>query len=192
MEWELCPVPFATEEFLDKVEQRIVIPTIEGIKKDQLDYKGFVFIGLIKVGEDPFVIEYNVRMGDPETEVVMPRVKSDLVELFKAVAEERLEEMTLEQDPRSATTVMLVSGGYPEEYEKGKIITGLDAIGDSSIVFHAGTADKEGEIVTNGGRVLAVTSYGNTFDEALKKSYQNIDKLNFDKIYYRKDIGFDL
>ncbi len=188
----VSPVPFATEEFLDKVEQRIVIPTIEGIKKDQLDYKGFVFIGLIKVGEDPFVIEYNVRMGDPETEVVMPRVKSDLVELFKAVAEERLEEMTLEQDPRSATTVMLVSGGYPEEYEKGKIITGLDAIGDSSIVFHAGTADKEGEIVTNGGRVLAVTSYGNTFDEALKKSYQNIDKLNFDKIYYRKDIGFDL
>lgn len=187
----VSPVPFATKEFLDKVEQRIVIPTIEGIKKDQLDYKGFVFIGLIKVGEDPFVIEYNVRMGDPETEVVMPRVKSDLVELFKAVAEERLEEMVLEQDPRSATTVMLVSGGYPEEYEKGKVITGLNTIGDS-IVFHAGTTEKDGEIVTNGGRVLAVTSYGNTFDEALKKSYQNIDKLNFDKIYYRKDIGFDL
>ncbi len=188
----VSPVPFATEEFLQKVEQRVVIPTIEGIKKDQLDYKGFVFIGLIKVGDDPFVIEYNVRMGDPETEVVMPRVKSDLVELFKATAEERLNEVSLELDSRTVTTVMLVSGGYPEDYEKGKVITGLDTIGDSSIVFHAGTALKDGEVVTNGGRVLAVTSYGNSFDEALKKSYQNIDKLNFDKIYYRKDIGFDL
>ncbi|WP_158962017.1 phosphoribosylamine--glycine ligase [Myroides fluvii] len=187
----ISPVPFATEEFLKKIEDRIVIPTVEGIKKDQLDYKGFIFIGIIKVGDDPFVIEYNVRMGDPETEVVMPRVQSDLVELFQAIAKEELATKTIELDTRSATTVMLVSGGYPEAYEKGKVITGIDQVEDS-IVFHAGTTLKNGEIVSNGGRVLAVTSYGNSYEEALKKSYQNIDKLNFDKIYYRKDIGFDL
>lgn len=187
----VSPVPFATDEFLKKIEDRIVIPTVEGIKKDQLDYKGFIFIGIIKVGEDPFVIEYNVRMGDPETEVVMPRVKSDLVELFQAMAKGELASMNIELDARSATTVMLVSGGYPEDYEKGKVITGIENVEDS-IVFHAGTTVKDNQIVTNGGRVLAVTSYGNSYEEALKKSYQNIDKLNFDKIYYRKDIGFDL
>lgn len=187
----ISPVPFATDEFLKKIEDRIVIPTVEGIKKDQLDYKGFIFIGIIKVGDDPFVIEYNVRMGDPETEVVMPRVKSDLVELFQAIAKEELDTKSIELDPRSATTVMLVSGGYPEGYEKGKVITGIEKVEDS-IVFHAGTAIQNNEVVTNGGRVLAVTSYGNSHDEALKKSYQNIDKLHFDKIYYRKDIGFDL
>ncbi|MEK6508176.1 phosphoribosylamine--glycine ligase [Myroides sp. C4067] len=187
----VSPVPFATDDFLKKVEERVVIPTVRGLQEDNLDFKGFVFIGLIKVGDDPFVIEYNVRMGDPETEVVMPRVKTDLVDLFEAVANETLDTVEIELDERTATTVMLVSGGYPEEYEKGKVITGIDDVTDS-IVFHAGTALKDGEVVTNGGRVLAVTSYGNSYDEALKKSYQNIAKLNFDKIYYRSDIGFDL
>lgn len=187
----VSPVPFATEDFLKKVEERVVIPTVKGLQEDNLDFKGFVFIGLIKVGDDPFVIEYNVRMGDPETEVVMPRVKTDLVDLFEAVANETLNTMDIELDERTATTVMLVSGGYPEDYEKGKVITGIDDVKDS-IIFHAGTALKDGEVVTNGGRVLAVTSYGNSYDEALKKSYQNIAKLNFDKIYYRSDIGFDL
>ncbi|MTG96575.1 MULTISPECIES: phosphoribosylamine--glycine ligase [Myroides] len=187
----ISPVPFATDEFMAKVEERVVKPTIKGIIEDKLDFKGFVFIGLIKVGEDPYVIEYNVRMGDPETEVVMPRIESDIVDLFEGVANGTLAEKTLVIDQRSATTVMLVSGGYPEAYEKGLEITGLDLVSDS-IVFHAGTVLKDDKVVTNGGRVLAVTSYGNTFEEALKKSYQNIDKLNFDKIYYRKDIGFDL
>lgn len=187
----VSPVPFATDDFLKKVEERVVIPTVRGLQEDNLDFKGFVFIGLIKVGDDPFVIEYNVRMGDPETEVVMPRVKTDLVDLFEAVANETLDTVEIELDERTATTVMLVSGGYPEDYEKGKVITGIDDVTDS-IVFHAGTALKDGEVVTNGGRVLAVTSYGNSYDEALKKSYQNIAKLNFDKIYYRSDIGFDL
>lgn len=187
----VSPVPFATEDFLKKVEERVVIPTVKGLQEDNLDFKGFVFIGLIKVGDDPFVIEYNVRMGDPETEVVMPRVKTDLVDLFEAVANETLDTMDIELDERTATTVMLVSGGYPEDYEKGKVITGIEDVKDS-IVFHAGTALKDGEVVTNGGRVLAVTSYGNSYDEALKKSYQNIAKLNFDKICYRSDIGFDL
>ncbi|MDM1517180.1 phosphoribosylamine--glycine ligase [Myroides odoratimimus] len=187
----VSPVPFATDDFLKKVEERVVIPTVRGLQEDNLDFKGFVFIGLIKVGDDPFVIEYNVRMGDPETEVVMPRVKTDLVDLFEAVANETLDTVEIELDERTATTVMLVSGGYPEDYEKGKVITGIDDVTDS-IVFHAGTALKDGEVVTNGGRVLAVTSYGNSYEEALKKSYQNIAKLNFDKIYYRSDIGFDL
>lgn len=187
----VSPVPFATDEFMQKVEQRIVIPTVKGLQEDELDFKGFVFIGLTKVGDDPFVIEYNVRMGDPETEVVMPRIKSDVVELFASLAKQELDQVELEIDSRTATTVMLVSGGYPEDYEKGKVITGFDKV-DDSIVFHAGTTMKNNEVVTNGGRVLAVTSYGNSYEEALKKSYQNIDKLNFDKIYYRKDIGFDL
>lgn len=187
----VSPVPFATPEFLKKVEDRVVIPTVKGLQEDKLDFKGFVFIGIIKVGDDPYVIEYNVRMGDPETEVVMPRVKTDLVDLFEAIANETLGDMEIELDERTATTVMLVSGGYPEDYEKGKVITGIENVEDS-IIFHAGTALKDGEVVTNGGRVLAVTSFGNTYDEALKKSYQNIDKLNFDKIYFRSDIGFDL
>ncbi len=187
----VSPVPFATEDFMLKVEERVVKPTVKGLQEDNLDFKGFVFIGLIKVGDDPFVIEYNVRMGDPETEVVMPRIKSDIVDLFESLATQKLDEVELVIDERTATTVMLVSGGYPEDYEKGKVITGFDKVNDS-IVFHAGTAVKGNEVVTNGGRVLAVTSYGNSYEEALKKSYQNIDKLNFDKIYYRKDIGFDL
>lgn len=187
----ISPVPFADEALMKKIEERVVIPTIEGIKKDELNFKGFVFIGLIKVGDDPFVIEYNVRLGDPETEVVLPRIKSDLVSLFKAVATETLENEELELDPRSATTVMLVSGGYPEDYQKGKVIQGIDQV-EGSIVFHAGTTFNGEEVVTNGGRVLAVTSYGEDFHKALNTSYQNIEKLSFDKMYFRKDIGFDL
>ncbi|MFL9845192.1 phosphoribosylamine--glycine ligase [Flavobacterium rhizosphaerae] len=187
----VSPVPFADAEFMQKIETRIVQPTIQGLKNDAIEYKGFIFIGLIKVGNDPYVIEYNVRMGDPETEVVIPRLKSDLVEIFSAMAEERLEGVAFEIDSRSAATVMVVSGGYPESYEKGKVISGLENI-EGSIAFHAGTTLKDGEVVTSGGRVIAVTSYGDGFGEAIKKSYQNIEKLSFDKMYYRKDIGFDL
>jgi phosphoribosylamine--glycine ligase len=188
----VSPVPFADEILLRKIEERIVKPTIQGLQDDAIEYKGFVFIGLIVVQGEPMVIEYNVRMGDPETEVVMPRINSDLVALFEAVASQKLDEITLEIDERSATTIMVVSGGYPEDYEKGYEITGLDTVKDS-IVFHAGTTlDAKGNVVSNGGRVLAVTSYGANFQEAIKKSYQNIDKLHFDKMYFRKDIGFDL
>lgn len=187
----ISPVPFADDEFMKKVEDRIVIPTITGLKNDNIEYKGFVFIGLIKVGNDPFVIEYNVRMGDPETEVVMPRLKSDLVALFQAVANQTLANESFEIDQRAATTVMMVSGGYPEDYEKGKVITGLDQV-ENSIVFHAGTTEKDGNVVTNGGRVLAVTSYGADFKEALNQSYKNVEKIKFDKSYYRTDLGFDL
>jgi len=187
----VSPVPFADAVLMEKIENRIVKPTIDGLQKDGIEYKGFVFIGLINVKGEPMVIEYNVRMGDPETEVVMPRIKSDIVALFQSVANQTLNEAILEIDPRSATTIMMVSGGYPEEYEKEKIITGLDSI-EGSIAFHAGTKILNGNVVTNGGRVIAMTSYGDTFQEAIKKSYQNIAKLNFDKMYYRKDIGFDL
>jgi phosphoribosylamine--glycine ligase len=176
---------------LDKIETRIVKPTVEGLQKDGIEYKGFIFIGLIIVKGEPIVIEYNVRMGDPETEVVIPRIKSDLVELFQAVANGNLNDVSLAIDQRSATTVMIVSGGYPEEYEKGKEIFGLDKMEDS-LVYHAGTKIENGKLVTNGGRVLAITSFGNDFQEAIKKSYQNIDKLHFDKMYFRKDIGKDL
>lgn len=187
----ISPVPFADDVFMQKVEERIIKPTIEGFVKDDIPYKGFVFIGLIKVGEDPFVIEYNVRMGDPETEVVIPRVKNDLVELFKAVADGKLDTVTLELDERSATTVVGVSGGYPEAYEKGKVITGLDTVVDS-VVFHAGTQLQDQEVVSAGGRVLAVTSYGDDFKDALKTTYKNLEKIDFQGMYYRKDIGFDL
>ncbi|MFD2892253.1 phosphoribosylamine--glycine ligase [Flavobacterium chuncheonense] len=187
----VSPVPFADADFLKKIEDRIVIPTIEGFKKDEIEYKGFVFIGLIKVGNDPFVIEYNVRMGDPETEVVMPRLKSDLVAIFQAMANEELDKVAFEIDERSATTIMIVSGGYPEDYEKGKVISGLENV-EGSIVFHAGTKLEKDTVVTSGGRVLAVTSYGNDFKEAIKKSYENIDKISFEKMNFRKDIGFDL
>ena len=187
----VSPVPFADSILLEKIETRIVKPTIEGFAKDNIDYKGFVFIGLINVKGEPIVIEYNVRMGDPETEVVIPRVKTDLVELFLAVANEKLDEISLEIDSRSAATIMLVSGGYPENYEKGKVISGIENIQDS-IVFHAGTKLVSNEIISNGGRVLAITSFGENFDQAIKKSYQNIEKLHFDKMYYRKDIGKDL
>jgi phosphoribosylamine--glycine ligase len=187
----VSPVPFATPEFLNKIENQIVKPTIAGLQKDNLPYKGFVFIGLIKVGDDPKVIEYNVRMGDPETEVVLPRLKNDLVEIFNAITNQTLCEIDIEIDERAATTVMLVSGGYPEAYEKGKEISGLEKITDS-IPFHAGATLKDGKVLTSGGRVMAITSYGNTYKEAIKTSYQNIEKLHFDKMYYRKDIGFDL
>ncbi|KAF2328301.1 MAG: phosphoribosylamine--glycine ligase [Flavobacterium nitrogenifigens] len=187
----VSPVPYVDAVLMEKIETRIVKPTIEGFQKDGIEYKGFVFIGLINVKGEPIVIEYNVRMGDPETEVVVPRLKSDLVELFLSVADQKLGDFNLEVDPRSATTVMVVSGGYPEDFEKGKVISGLENITDS-IVFHAGTKLDGENVVTNGGRVIAVTSYGDNFQEAIKKSYQNIDKLSFDKMYFRKDIGFDL
>ena len=187
----VSPVPFATDEFLTKIEERIVKPTIGGFQKDKLPYVGFVFIGLIKVGDDPKVIEYNVRMGDPETEVVLPRIKNDFVEILQAMANGTLDKINIEIDERSATTIMLVSGGYPETYEKGKEISGIENIQDS-IPFHAGATIKDGKVVTSGGRVMAITSYGDSYQEAIKKSYQNIEKLHFDKMYFRKDIGFDL
>ncbi|MEZ4853142.1 phosphoribosylamine--glycine ligase [Flavobacterium sp.] len=188
----VSPVPFATPEFLEKIEERIVKPTIQGLQNDNIEYKGFIFIGLIKVGEDPFVIEYNVRMGDPETEVVMPRLKTDLVEIFEAIAKQELDKISIEIDERAATTIMMVSGGYPEDYEKGKEISGLVEANTDSIVFHAGTKLENNKVLTNGGRVLAVTSYGKTYQEAIAQSYNSINKISFDKMYYRKDIGFDL
>ena len=187
----ISPVPFADAALMQKIESQIVIPTIQGLKNDNIEYKGFVFIGLIKVGDNPYVIEYNVRMGDPETEVVIPRIKSDLVALFEAVATEKLADFDLSLDERTAATVVVVSGGYPEEFEKGKEIFGLDDTTDS-LIFHAGTKEENGKIVSNGGRVLAVTSFANSFLDATKKSYQTIEKLKFDKMNYRKDIGFDL
>lgn len=187
----ISPVPFASQEFLDKIEKEVVKPTIEGFKKDGIDYQGFVFFGLIKVGNQPKVIEYNVRMGDPETEVVLPRLKSDLLELFIETGKKNLANQTVELDERSATTVMLVSGGYPEAYEKGKVMNGLDQAG-SSVLFHAGTTSKDGKVITNGGRVLAVTSYGKNFKEALKVSYNSVDKISFEGMNYRTDLGFDL
>ncbi|MDX1542714.1 MAG: phosphoribosylamine--glycine ligase [Christiangramia sp.] len=187
----VSPVPFADENLMNKIEERIVKPTVNGLQQEEIDYKGFIFIGLIKVDGEPYVIEYNVRMGDPETEVVLPRIKTDLVELLQKTWESKLDKIELELDERAATTVMLVSGGYPESYEKGKIIKGLKEI-DDSIVFHAGTKLKDGNIVTNGGRVIALTSFGEDYKKALKKSYQSAGKLQFDKMYFRKDIGFDL
>ncbi len=187
----ISPVPFADKEFLSKVEERIIKPTIRGLKIDNIPYVGFIFIGLIKVKNEPYVIEYNVRMGDPETEVVIPRIKSDLVDLFIAAAEKKLDEFTLEIDERSATTVMLVSGGYPENYKKGKEISGLENV-NNSIVFHAGTSFKNDKVYTSGGRVVAVTSFGKDFREALTQSYKNIKKIHFDKMNFRSDIGFDL
>ena len=187
----VSPVPFANETFLNKIENQIVKPTVDGLKKDNLPYVGFIFIGLIKVGDEPKVIEYNVRMGDPETEVVLPRLKTDLVEVFKAMANGTLADIEIEIDERAATTIMLVSGGYPEAYEKEKIISGLETITES-IPFHAGAQFNGDDIVTSGGRVMAITSFGDTYKEAIKKSYQTIENLSFDKMYYRKDIGFDL
>ncbi|RSC94939.1 phosphoribosylamine--glycine ligase [Tenacibaculum singaporense] len=187
----ISPVPFATDDFLTKVEELIVKPTIDGLQKDGIDYRGFIFIGLMNDNGNPSVVEYNVRMGDPETEVVLPRIQSDLVDLFEGVATQTLGEKSYEVTPQTATTVMLVSGGYPEAYEKGKEITGFDTVEDS-IVFHAGTTLKDGKVVTSGGRVMAITSFGASMEEALEKSYKNIDKITFDKMNYRKDIGFDL
>lgn len=187
----VSPVPFADDDLMQKIEDRIIKPTIDGFKKEEIIYKGFVFIGLMIVDKEPFVIEYNVRMGDPETEVVLPRISSDLLSHLNAFAKAELHKEHLTIDSRSATTVMCVAGGYPEAYEKGMEITGLEKI-DDSIVFHAGTTVKDGKVVTNGGRVMAVTSYGSDFHQALKKSYQNVDALHFNRMYYRKDIGFDL
>ncbi|MCT4644740.1 MAG: phosphoribosylamine--glycine ligase [Carboxylicivirga sp.] len=187
----VSPVPFADDIFMKKVHDRIVKPTVEGLATDNIPYKGFVFIGLMSVEGEPFVIEYNVRMGDPETEVVIPRLKSDLVDLFEAVAAGELRKKVIEVDERSATTVMCVSGGYPGSYEKGKAISGLENIKDG-LVFHAGTTDKDGEVVTAGGRVIALTAYGSNKDEALKKSFENAQLINFEGKYFRSDIGFDL
>ena len=187
----VSPVPFADEAFLKKVEDQVVIPTVNGLKEEGLTYRGFIFLGLIKVGDSPKVIEYNVRMGDPETEVVIPRIQSDLVDLLLATDKQTLGTTAFEVNPQAATTVMLVSGGYPEAYEKGKTITGLEKVEDA-IVFHAGTAEKDGQVVTNGGRVIAVTALADDYKQALKKSYQNAAKLQFDTMYYRTDIGFDL
>ena len=187
----ISPVPFADDAFLKKVEERIVKPSVEGLKKDKIEFVGFLFIGLMKVGDDPFVIEYNVRMGDPETEVVIPRIESDLVEVFQAVGNKTLDKIEFNVSEKTVCTVMAVSGGYPESYEKSKEILGLDTISES-IPFHAGTKSQEGKILTNGGRVIAMSSFGGTKKEALEKSYASLNRINFDKMYYRTDIGFDL
>lgn len=188
----ISPVNFADEEFMQKVEERIIKPTISGLKEEDIDYKGFVFFGLIKVDDEPYVIEYNVRMGDPETEVVIPRIKNDLLEVFSKLSSGKLDEVVLDIDKRHTATVMLVSGGYPEAYEKGKEITGLDAINDDVIIYHAGTRLQDDKVLTNGGRVLAVTAYGQTYKKALSVAYRQADKISFDKVYFRRDLGEDL
>jgi phosphoribosylamine--glycine ligase len=187
----ISPVPFADAGFMDKIQNQIIIPTIKGLKHDGIDYKGFIFFGLINVKGDPYVIEYNCRMGDPETEVVMPRLKSDLLDLLEGVATNTLSERDIQFVDKSAATVMMVSGGYPEKYEKGKQIYGLNTVSES-IVFHAGTAPDGPTVLTSGGRVLAVTSLGKTLDIALERSYNSIKGIEFQNAYYRKDIGFDV
>lgn len=187
----VSPVPFAGPEFLNKVESQIIKPTIDGLLAENIEYNGFIFFGLINVGGDPYVIEYNVRMGDPETEAVILRIKSDLTELLIGAAEGTLKDKILKVDERTAATVMMVSGGYPDSYERGKVISGIENV-DSSIVFHAGTKEENLSVVSDGGRVLAVSSLGNSINDALHLSYRNVEKIQFENKYYRKDIGFDL
>jgi phosphoribosylamine---glycine ligase len=187
----ISPVPFADKNFLEAIEKDIIQPTILGIQRRKMNYKGFIFFGLIKVDNKPFVIEYNVRMGDPETESVIPRIQSDLLEILHACYNKNLKEISIETDPRTAATVMLVSGGYPENYEKNKPISGLETINDS-LIFHAGTKHENGQILSSGGRVLAICTLSHDIPTALKISYSNAEKIHFDKKYYRKDIGFDL
>ena len=187
----ISPVPFLDNKFLEKIEERIIKPTIHGIKKENMEYMGVVFIGLIKVGQDPYVIEYNVRMGDPETEVVFPRIKNDLLDLFNSMGSTEFEDIKLQIDDRHAATIIMVSGGYPLDYEKNKIISGLTEVTDS-IIFHAGTKKVDDNFLTNGGRVIAVTSLSENYKDAVKSSYDQIKKISFDQAYFRQDIGFDL
>jgi len=187
----VSPVPFANDDFIKKVEQRVVIPTMEGLLKEKIDYRGFIFIGLMNCGGEPYVIEYNCRMGDPETEVVIPRIKSDLLDLLQGVATQTLHEKKFEVTAQTATTVVMVSGGYPEDYEKNKEVTGLEGNGESH-VFHSGTKAAGDKVLTSGGRVFAITSFGNTIEEAVSKSFKSAEKISYDKKYYRKDIGKDL
>ena len=188
----ISPVPFASKEFLKKVEDKIIKPTILGLEKDEIDYRGFLFIGIIKVGDEPFVIEYNVRMGDPETQVVLPRIKNDFLEMMVSTANQSLTDISLDLDSKTASTVVMVSGGYPEKYEKGLEIKGIPKDSQDSIVFQAGTKTLNEKTLTNGGRVLSVTSIGKDFNDALMKSYKIADKIEYQKKYYRKDLGFDL
>ena len=187
----VSPPTFLTQDFFNKIEKKVIKPTIDGLKNDNIDYQGFLFFGLIKVKEEPYVIEYNVRMGDPESEVVLPRIKSDFLELLYAAGNSKLNDHKIIIDDREAATVFLVSGGYPEQYEKGKEIFGLD-IDSDSILFHAGAKYENGKVKTNGGRVIAITSMADSVKEAIAKSYKTIKNINFEKMNYRKDIGFDL
>ncbi len=186
----ISPVPFADKEFLQKVENRIIKPTIDGLRREEIIYQGFIFFGLIKVAGEPYVIEYNCRMGDPETEVVMPRLENDLLELIVKMNDNQLDQVTIRHSDKAAATVMLVSGGYPGPYQKGKVISNLDQVSGST-VFHAGTGKQNGEVITSGGRVLAITSLGSTLQEALQTSYQNAEKIKFEGMYFRTDIGYE-